>query len=114
MNILQPISLAPFPPSPQKTYIPFIDRKPMIHPRRQNQQVPRLSLNPNPLVFSIPYVKESAALQDISDLFILMHMLIVKRLDLVLVSCPERVGGDGDFVAVDVIACRGDVFQFEG
>ena len=43
-------------------------------------------MDPDPLVFRTLHVEESGALQDTPDLFILMHMLVIKCLDSLLVS----------------------------
>ena len=77
----------------------------MINPRRQNEQIPLLQPDPHPLLISLlPHIKIPGAIQDISDLLVLVHVLVEERLDLVLVDIAHCGRRDGDFIPVLVAA----------
>lgn len=68
------------------TYILLVNCKPMVNPGRQDQQVPRLCSNSNPSILRIANIEIPRPLQDVSNLFILVHVLIIEHLNLILVS----------------------------
>lgn len=106
-NMLPRISFIPSTSPIIKTHIPHIRRKPMINPRRQNNQIILLQYNPHPLITFTPYIKEPHPIPDITYLLILMQVLVEEHLDFLLVYVAHFLGGHGDGVAVLVTAGGG-------
>ena len=96
----------------RETDILLVNGKPVIDPRRQDEQIPRLGSNPHPSIVLVSDVEVSRPLQDVSDLLVFMDMFVVEQPDLLVVGCAHSVGRNGDFVAVGVVARLGNVFHF--
>ena len=92
-------------------YVVLIDRKAMIDTSGQDEQIARLHSDPHPSILPITDVEVARPLQDIPDLFVLVHVFVVEHIDLVLVGGAHGAGRDGDFVAVGVGAGLGEVFD---
>lgn len=86
----------------------------MINARRQNEQVPFLRPHPHPLILFVANIKVPRPFQDVPDLLVLVHVLVVEQFDLVLVGGAHGGGRDGDLVAVGVGAGFGEVFDLSG
>lgn len=68
------------------THIFLIRRKTMIDTSRHNHQVTLLQRNPDPIVILASYIKVSAPVNDIPDLFILVQVLVEEVLDLLFIA----------------------------
>lgn len=86
----------------------------MINTRRQDKQIPLLRSNPHPPILAIPNIEIPRPLQDIANLLVLVHVLVVEHFDLVLIRRAHGDGRDGDFVAVGVGAGLGEVLDLGG
>jgi hypothetical protein len=80
----------------------------VIDARRHDHQVVLVQLYPHPIVVLAPHVEEAAAVEDVSDLFVLMQMLVEEHLDLVFVDVAHSLWRDGDLVAVLVSPLLGN------
>jgi hypothetical protein len=68
------------------THIFLICRKTMIDTSRHNHQVTLLQRNPDPIVILASYIKISAPINDITDLFVLVQMLMEEILHLLFIA----------------------------
>lgn len=59
-----------------------------------------VQLNPNPIIVLATYVEVPAAIQNISNLFILVKMLVEECLYFILVDVAHLLGRNGDLIAV--------------
>lgn len=90
------------------THILLIRRESVVDSRGHDHQIMLLQLDPHPVIILASDVKISAAINNISDLFVLVQVLVEKVLDLLLVYIAHCSGRDGDFVTVLVPALGGD------
>ena len=75
----------------------------MVDSRRHNSQISLLQSESDPIVSLAPHVKVTGTIENISDFLVFVEMLVEEDLDLFLVV-GQGGGGDGDFVAVLVVA----------
>lgn len=86
----------------------------MINPRRQHQQITTPDPNPHPPLLRITDIEKARSLQDVANLFIFMHVLVVEHFDFLFVGSAHGAAGDGDFVAVGVVAAFGEGVEVGG
>jgi hypothetical protein len=91
-----------------RTYIVLISSKPMIYPRGQNNQIALLKPDPHPLIPLTPNVKVPRSVANVSYLLVLVKMLVEEHFHLGFVDIAHGGGGDGDFIAVLVVAVAGE------
>lgn len=76
----------------------------MVDPRGENNQITLLQPDPHPIIVLAPDIEESRAIQNISDLLILMQMLMEEALHLFLVNVTHLLGRHGNLIPVLVVA----------
>lgn len=84
--------------------IALIRRKPVINPRRQDDQIILLDLDPHPVILLTADVKVTGPIEYVANLLILMQMLGEEGLDFLLVDIAHRFRGHDNLVAVLVFA----------
>ena len=87
--------------------IPLIRGKPMIDTRRHDHKIALFKRNAHPIILLATHIEESAAIDDVANLLVLVQVLVEEGFDLLFVV-GEGFGRDGDLVAVLVGAFRGD------
>jgi len=75
----------------------------MVDSRRHDSQISLLQSQSDPIVTLTPHIKVACSIENISDFLVFVEMLVEEDLDLFLVV-GQGGGGDGDFVAVLVVA----------
>lgn len=81
----------------------------MPNPRRQHQQISPLQPHPDPpLIPVLPHIEISRAREAVADFFVFVHVLGEEGADLVVVDGAHGVGGDFDFVAVEIASGGGE------
>jgi hypothetical protein len=80
----------------------------MIYPRGQNNQIALLKPDPHPLIPLTPNVKVPRSVANVSYLLVLVKMLVEEHFHLGFVDIAHGGGGDGDFIAVLVVAVAGE------
>ncbi len=86
----------------------------MINPTRQNNQIPPLQPNPDPIIPLTPNIKEPRTIKNIPNLLVLMQMLMEEALHLLFVDVAHFLGRHGDLVPVLVGALFGERFYLGG
>ena len=81
----------------------------MVDTTRQDDQVTLLKPNPDPVIALAPDVKVTCAIENISNLLVLMQMLAKERLDLFLVNVAHLLRADGHLIPVLVVARCSDL-----
>lgn len=80
----------------------------MIYPCGENNQVILFQPDAYPIVPFVSHVKESIAIEDISNLLIFMKMLVEEHFHLVLVDITHLLWRDCNFISVLVAALFGN------
>jgi hypothetical protein len=80
----------------------------MVYPRRHNSQIPLLQSQSNPIVTFTSHIKVTCSIEYISDFLVFMQMFVKESFYFFFVVW-QCGGGDGDFVAVFVVAGGGEV-----
>jgi hypothetical protein len=80
----------------------------MIYPSRQNNQIALLKPYPHPLIPLAPDIKVPRSIPYVPDLLVFVKMLIEEHFHLGLVDFAHGGRGDGDFIAVLVVAVAGE------
>jgi hypothetical protein len=80
----------------------------MINARRHNHQVMLLQLNPHPIITLTSHIKKAPTIKNIPDLLILVQVLVEEILHFFFVHVAHGLWGNGNFIAVLVIAFRGN------
>lgn len=91
------------------TYVFTVGGEAMKYPRRQDNQILLLQSNPNPFVLRIPDIEEAIAIENISDLFILVKVLIEEHLHLLFVHIAHLVWRHNYLVSVFIRPFGGDL-----
>ena len=109
----QPYTKETFPTTKYRetgeTYIAIIRSKPMVNPRRQDDQIVLDKLDADPLVALAADVEITRPVADVPDLLVLVQVLVEKLRQLGLVQIARhRCGRDRDLVPVLVVTLGGE------
>lgn len=92
----------------RETHILVIRSETMVDARRHDGQITLFQPQTDPIVTLAPDVKVTRAIQDVPDLFVFVQVLVEEDFDFFFVVW-QGGGRDCDFVAVLVVAGRGEV-----
>lgn len=76
----------------------------MVDARRQDDQITLLQPDSDPIVALAPDIKETCAIENVSDFFVLVQVLMEKALHLLFVDVAHLLRRYGDFISVLVAA----------
>lgn len=76
----------------------------MVDAGRQNDQVVLLQLNSDPVIALASNIEITGAVSDIPDLLIFVQVLVEEHLHLGLIHITHGLRGDGDLIAILVVA----------
>ena len=80
----------------------------MVDSSREDEHVPRLRKDADPLVVLVADVEVALAVEDVADLLVLVDVLAEEHVYLLVVRGSHDAGRDGDLVAVGIVARSGD------
>jgi hypothetical protein len=84
----------------------------MVYAARQDNQVTLLEIDPDPVIGLAPDIEKPGTVEDVTDLFVLVQMLVEEALHLLFVDVSHLFWGDCDFIPILVVARCSEFINF--